>query len=536
MTVNIAYEPIAGWPPLAWIALCDRAAGRVRVRHGPGVETRENWFCEAVWAGEFGAGDFDRTDLIVGSGARLRDGRLVFVSSGTTVDRLQSLEMTDCVLVSNSLPCLMEAADASVDPTYPNYYQDFRSITEGLEGYKRTLETSRGAVTLTYFRNLVWDGVSLSVDDKPGAERRFDSFEAYRAFLVDTIARIGRNMAAAERRMRFRALGTVSSGYDSLAVAVLARHAGLEEAICFSRARGGKDDDGTLNARRLGLQVIAADRQEWRNVPEAFAPFGAVNAYGEEVHYAALANELAGSVLFTGYQGGGLWEKNEKHFEEEFERKDPSGLSLGEFRLSVGFIHCPVAFFGGRQKIGVHHISIAPEMAPWDVGGDYSKPIPRRIIEEAGVPRGTFGVSKRAATVVLWNPREGFLPFADVEDLTFWLAERENEWTSIGATSPLAKKRRARFVSVLFAPARPVLNMLQRIPVARRLARRIARLDPLQRPDPLFYALFPWALDRAKARYRMEQTAVLRHSAAFLGTHETESKRASWKVGMLGLP
>jgi hypothetical protein len=513
--MHIEYEAIAGWPPLAWIALCERAGGQVRVRHGPGVETRENWFCEAVWTGEFGEGDFDRTDLIAGSGARLRDGRLVFVSSGTTVDRLQSLEMTDCVLVSNSLPCLMEAADASVDPTYPQYYQDFRSITEGLAGYKRTLETSRGAVTLTYFRNLVWDGVSLSVDDKPGAERRFDSFEAYRAFLVDTIWRIGRNMAAPERKMRFRALGTVSSGYDSLAVAVLARHAGLQEVICFSRARGGKDDDGTLNARRLGLRVIGADRQDWRNVPEAFAPFGAVNAYGEEVHYAALANVLAGSVLFTGYQGGGLWEKNEKHLDEEFERKDPSGLSLTEFRLSVGFIHCPVAFFGVRRKVTLHHISIAPEMAPWDVGGDYSKPIPRRIIEEAGVLRGTFGVSKRATAVVLWNPSEGFLPLVDLEDLTSWLAERENKWTSIGAASPLARKRRARLVSVPFAPVRPVLNILQRIAVARRLARRIARLDTLQRPDPLFYALFPWALDRATARYRMEQTAIPQRSAAW---------------------
>jgi hypothetical protein len=195
---------------------------------------------------------------------------------------------------------------------------DFRTITEGLEGYKRHLETSRGAVTLTYFRNLVWDGASLSVADKPHAERGFDSFEAYRAFLVDTIERLGRNMAAPERHLRFRPLGTASSGYDSLAVAVLARHAGLEEVICFSRARGGGDDDGTPNAERLGLRVIHADRQAWRTVPEAFAPFGAVNGYGEEVHFAALADVLAGSVLFTGYHGGANWDKNEINLEPEF--------------------------------------------------------------------------------------------------------------------------------------------------------------------------------------------------------------------------
>ena len=36
-------------------------------------------------------------------------------------------------------------------------------------------------------------------------------------------------------------------------------------------------------------------------------------------------------------------------------------------------------------------ISRSPEMGPWVVGHSYDKPIPRRILEEAGVPRGMFG-------------------------------------------------------------------------------------------------------------------------------------------------
>jgi hypothetical protein len=140
------------------------------------------------------------------------------------------------------------------------------------------------------------------------------------------------------------------------------------------------------------------------------------------------------------------------------------------------------------------------------VGGDYSRPIPRRIIEGAGVPRGTFGVSKRAVSVVLSLPSEGFLPPLELDNLKAWLADREQRWASIGATSPLARMHRARLALVLFAPVRPVLNVMRRVPVARRFARQIARLDPRRRPDPLFRALFPWALDRAKARYRVEQT------------------------------
>ena len=54
------------------------------------MEVCDTWFCEAVWDGDYEAGDFDLTDLVFGSGGRLRDERAIFVSSGTTVDRLQT--------------------------------------------------------------------------------------------------------------------------------------------------------------------------------------------------------------------------------------------------------------------------------------------------------------------------------------------------------------------------------------------------------------------------------------------------------------
>jgi hypothetical protein len=44
-------------------------------------------------------------------------------------------------------------------------------------------------------------------------------------------------------------------------------------------------------------------------------------------------------------------------------------------------------------------ITRSAEMAPWDVGGAYSRPICRRLLEDAGVPRGSFGVSKTGASI-----------------------------------------------------------------------------------------------------------------------------------------
>ena len=43
-------------------------------------------------------------------------------------------------------------------------------------------------------------------------------------------------------------------------------------------------------------------------------------------------------------------------------------------------------------------------MRPWCVGGAYDRPIPRRIVESAGVERAAFGQTKRA--VAVWYGRE----------------------------------------------------------------------------------------------------------------------------------
>jgi hypothetical protein len=41
-------------------------------------------------------------------------------------------------------------------------------------------------------------------------------------------------------------------------------------------------------------------------------------------------------------------------------------------------------------------------MRPWRVGGNYDRPIPRRLVEEAGVPRRAYAREKRAITQPFW--------------------------------------------------------------------------------------------------------------------------------------
>jgi hypothetical protein len=44
-------------------------------------------------------------------------------------------------------------------------------------------------------------------------------------------------------------------------------------------------------------------------------------------------------------------------------------------------------------------------MQPYSVGGGYDRPIPRRLLEEAGLPRGSFARTKHAASILLFQGR-----------------------------------------------------------------------------------------------------------------------------------
>jgi hypothetical protein len=87
--MKLKYTQIDSWPPLAWPAKCSLSQATVEVFHGDRVETSEEWFCEAIWDSDYEAGNFDQTDIIFGSGGRLRGESVTFVSAGTTVDREQ---------------------------------------------------------------------------------------------------------------------------------------------------------------------------------------------------------------------------------------------------------------------------------------------------------------------------------------------------------------------------------------------------------------------------------------------------------------
>ncbi len=499
---RIAYTAVPDWPPLAWLARCRSGHPTVDVLHGPRVEVNRDWFVEAVWADRYAAAAFDHTDLVFGSGGRLRNGTLTFVSAGTTDDRLQFLRSGEETWVSNSLPCLLTAVDGVPDPTSPAYYNAFKSIIRGIRQYQREIPTSAGPARLVYFDNLAWDGRELREVEKPAPTRDFGTFEKYRDFLRSSLRLLTENLSAPERRFPYRWLGTMSSGYDSLTTAILAKPMGLDEAISFTEARGGDPDSGRAAAAILGVPLSLIARDAWRQAPRAEVPFIASDAKGEDIFMRGAEAKLAGRALLTGHYGGRAWDKNTKGLSDEIVRGDQSGLSLTEFRLWAGFLHCPIAFLGTRQIRDLNALNRSPEMRPWDVGGRYTRPIARRIIESAGVPRGIFAVRKRAGSVLFFQ-RDSFLSPSSLEDFTRWLRDQGDEWRKRGLVPPAPEPGRRTLVQRGAAVAARIIQVLGRATANRfwlldAVGRRLANIA---NREPLFRYLFPWAIARAKERY-----------------------------------
>jgi hypothetical protein len=502
--VRFEFIPVSAWPQLGWLAQCHRHSDVVTVFHGTGVETTPEWFAEATWADEFGEGAFDKTDVVAGSGGRIRGSDVTFVSSASTVDRLQSMQRPDGAWVSNSLACLLEAADARIDESSSLYPRLFRTVVRGVNSYRRDFPTFAGPVMLTYFHNLVWNGRELMTRPKPRLHRDFSTFDQYASFMRATMQAIAANAAAPSRRRTYSLLSTLSSGYDSSTAAVLAREAGAPQVLSFEQARLGLNDTGEPLARALGLQTVVVPRSDWMSQPLPEVRFVASDSHGGDVFFSGAGAMLAGKVLLTGYHGDKAWAKDPHcPLNDQIVRGDQSGLSLSEYRLDTGMLHCPIAFWGIRQIADINAISNSPDMRPWDVPGDYSRPICRRIVESAGVPRDAFGMEKKA-TWVLLQYSSNFLSPSSMQDYLQWLREHRGAWIRRGRVPPSLDRRVDKFelqVRTAFGrfgqddPAAWYKALMRRTGLMRGVW-RVA-----ETPSRLRRFVFPWALAHRRRAY-----------------------------------
>ena len=386
-------------PKLAWLAILKQGSQAIKVLHGEWVETSPHFVFEGAWASDFEATDFDCCETVVGSGMVLRDGRAVFCSGSHVMFRLHILQQGHEMFISNSFVYCLTAAGHRLKSDYALYFRDFQSIVRGLKKYRTQVPLDNGRMRLLYVDNFaVGSDLKIVYVRKPGAPE-FSGYEEYRGYLEETLRQIRENSASPSRKITYAPISTISSGYDSAACAVLARGIGCTTAITFPQARGSEESDsGAEVGRQLGYSIVAVDRlayQNKENYPEAeFIAGGTAGDSGDFV-FASLEDLLPKKLLITGFTGDGVWNPDE--YPNRLMIQDGlGGTMMEEFRLRVGFVHLPLPIIGGLKGPELCKISQSPEMRQWVLGTGFDKPIPRRILEEAGVPRTWFGSNKKA--------------------------------------------------------------------------------------------------------------------------------------------
>lgn len=393
--MSIRARRLPEWPLLTWCARLSEGELVPELFHGACVEVRSEWAIEGGWAGSFAEGDFDETSLVFGSGVRLRDGYTDFVSPGTNVDRLWSYEHGENTVVSNSLPALLAVADVSLldeVTDYPNRIEPWTRVGTG----DVRVPADPGPIRCTYFDNIRWDGKRLRTVDKSRDAPAFTSYSIYREFLFDCAREVVSNARSRHRSHPFSVATTVSSGYDSSAVAVAAKQAGCEKAVTIESARSvtPRSDSGEEVAEHLGLDCDVYPRSGLGSRGEI--AFWAADGDPQGANFAVFDFEDRPCLLFTGVMGGLVWTKNISDLVLDLKSENPNVVNLSEYRLSEGLVHCPLVFGGARRAWEIFQLSNSEEMETYVVGSVYDRPIPRRMLEEAGVPRDAFGMKKSA--------------------------------------------------------------------------------------------------------------------------------------------
>ena len=443
--------------PLAWVACYQPGTQTFLVRHGRHVETSEHFFVEGAWAGHYPSGRMQDTDTLFGSGGETGDAEAVFTSCTATTDYLYYSDDASRFMIANSLPLLLASLEDALQIDNIDYRAINQSIAAGIRLYQTRIPTRKGHVRRLMHRNLRFDSNGITLIDKPAAPD-FPDFEHYRDFLRDRVRELFTNARHPARKHPLQIFTTQSRGYDSTAVNALGAPFGIDRAFTCPESKdtesyyhGGPSqapsDDGTDICAVLNIPCTPIDRRSFENHPlttEIYYWAGLDNNSDLNLHEIT-AQITQPTLLLTG-QYGEFWYTREitgpqrmSAFDDELKKWDLAGHGLTEVRLRAGFIQAAIPVIGSRKRYDILAITESPAMDPWRTHTHYDRPIPRRIAEEAGVPRALFGQIKLASIVHLATPN---IPLtAELRDRFFQYLIQHHLISTLGLkTLPLAQR------------------------------------------------------------------------------------------------
>jgi hypothetical protein len=507
--MRFEFRCVHSLPRLAWCARLCEWGDRAVLLHGPWVETRGDWFVEGAWNGPFSEGRFDRAHTLVGTGGRIGGSGLVFCTPSSFAHSLYTLRLGAERLVSNSLAFLLVQAGDDLDPSYRHCAEDLAEFRRrGLRKREKTLRTRlRNRISVHQFTDIaVSPDLSLRELAKADCAAPRD-FAEYDCLLGDTLAAVVENAGDRARAHRYRPVAVVSRGYDSSAAAALAARAGCREALTLGKLGlddPEPDDGGAAIAASLGMETREYSRLAFKRLPGVVdAEFCACPA-GGALPLAVAEGQAASALLINGLGGDAVWSKDRREHPPQMRRlrrtlvRTLIDTSTPEFRMRVGFLTLPVPWIGARHRLRIWEVTTSAEMKPWSIGGSYDRPIPRRIAEEAGVPREWFGRRKSAGLYHLFE-RDGLSP-AGQEDFAKFCE-------TIRRPVPLAERLGFAGMRVLYSLLATAVRRLNKL--GDRLAWKTVFTPPLHgryssAVGP-FQFTFHWGIDRMKSRYEVRE-------------------------------
>jgi hypothetical protein len=370
---------------------------------------------EGVWDGPFEEGAFHRGAHLFGSGIRLEDDAIYFMPSCALVDRLFYCRNGGELLVSNSLLALLATTGAELDPRH-DYLTESKAVAVGIDAYDTSfhvLHASIGEFHQLFHKALVVRDGQLQFE-RTIATRTFDDFAEYYGTLRERLAALCENAAERSRRTPLDLYGTLSNGYDSTAVTTIVRELGVAKFFTYvgswaKNSLGAAKHETAPIAAALGVETVPLRAPREPDIEDELLLRAAIPLAVQVplLSMARYVEEHANvAAVFTGFHGDIIWDMNvpEEYVSEAIIRHDMSGLDLSELRLKSGFFNVAVPFFYAASIESVVAISRSGEMEPWRVNKRYDRPISRRIVETAGVPRETFGFLKAGIFTVAIRP------------------------------------------------------------------------------------------------------------------------------------
>ena len=413
--MKFSYHLQASLPANAWSVNIQKNTGIIHVFHGTGVETAPFCFSEGVWNDRFDQEGMYRCTLFFGTGGMSDASHAIFHTSSDQSAPLYSLQRKDELMISNSIFHLMVLAGTKPRKAYPFYTHDFiRNRRAGIGQPAGTIFHAGKGQMKMHFNTKVRVSRDLSIRYVPyAAIPAFEDFSSLRETFREQLGRIFTNAADGHRKYHYGQTTLCSSGYDSLTNSVMCAGLGCDTflSIVDSRADVPDQDTGKVPLSHLGIKVHEVDRHIHLTRSEPCDAEFALTAVSNYPHLSGCEELLRNRLLIGGHFGGLVWDLRFPRLMDDW--KDWSLFNLPmiastEHRLRVGYIDVnPEAMFVKHASI-IDRISKSDEMSPFILGTTYERPIPRRIIEEAGIPRGSFAIKKRAT---------GFKYFADPDNL-----------------------------------------------------------------------------------------------------------------------